>query len=118
MFLLYVEKLSQQSGFEINYYFKPNFSMYAIKSFYAIYKQALQKKIIGGCCVMSRSKKPVNPAAQKALDQLKEETAAEIGLKDYKNTYKGALSSADNGRVGGQMVRKMIQAQEQQFSGK
>ncbi|HEY3425452.1 MAG TPA: alpha/beta-type small acid-soluble spore protein [Negativicutes bacterium] len=66
---------------------------------------------------MSRSKKPVNPAAQKALDQLKEETAAEIGLKDYKNTYKGALTSADNGRVGGQMVRKMIQAQEQQFSG-
>ena len=66
---------------------------------------------------MSRSKKTVNPAAQKALEQLKEETAAEIGLKDYKNTYKGALTSADNGRVGGQMVRKMIQSQEQQFAG-
>ena len=66
---------------------------------------------------MSRSKKTVNPAAQKALEQLKEETAAEIGLKDYKNTYKGALTSADNGRVGGQMVRKMIQAQEQQYAG-
>lgn len=66
---------------------------------------------------MSRSRKPVNPAAQQALDRLKEETASEIGLKDYKNTYKGALSSADNGRVGGQMVRKMIAAQEQQFSG-
>lgn len=66
---------------------------------------------------MSRSRKPVNPAAQQALDRLKEETASEIGLKDYKNTYKGALSSADNGRVGGQMVRKMISAQEQQFSG-
>ncbi len=65
---------------------------------------------------MSRSKKPVNPAAQKALDRLKEETAAEIGLTDYKNTYKGALTSADNGRVGGHMVRKMIQAQEQQFT--
>lgn len=66
---------------------------------------------------MSRSRKPVNPAAQKALDQLKEETASEIGLKDYKNTYKGALTSADNGRVGGHMVRKMIEAQEQKFSG-
>lgn len=66
---------------------------------------------------MSRSRKPVNPAAQQALDRLKEETASEIGLKDYNNTYKGALSSADNGRVGGQMVRKMIAAQEQQFSG-
>ncbi len=66
---------------------------------------------------MSRSNKPVNPAAVQALDRLKEETAAELGLKDYKNTYKGALTSADNGRVGGHMVRKMIQAQEQQFSG-
>jgi small acid-soluble spore protein D (minor alpha/beta-type SASP) len=66
---------------------------------------------------MSRSNKPVNPAAQKALDRLKNETAAEIGLSNYENTYKGALTSADNGRVGGQMVKKMIQAQEQQFSG-
>ena len=41
---------------------------------------------------MSRSKKPVNPAAQKALEQLKLETAAEMGLSDYKNTYKGALT--------------------------
>lgn len=64
---------------------------------------------------MSRSRKPVNPAAQNGLDRLKEETAAEIGLKDYKNTYKGALTSADNGRVGGHMVRKMIEARETQF---
>ena len=66
---------------------------------------------------MSRSKKPVNPAAQKALEQLKLETAAEMGLSDYKNTYKGALTSADNGRVGGHMVRKMIEAQERNFAG-
>ncbi|HWR43041.1 alpha/beta-type small acid-soluble spore protein [Sporomusa sp.] len=66
---------------------------------------------------MSRSKKPVNPSAQNGLDRLKEETAAELGLKDYKNTYKGALTSADNGRVGGQMVRKMIEAQETKFNG-
>lgn len=66
---------------------------------------------------MSRSKKPVNPSAQKALEQLKLETAAEMGLTDYKNTYKGALTSADNGRVGGHMVRKMIEAQERNFSG-
>ncbi|MDF2571751.1 MAG: Small, acid-soluble spore protein alpha/beta type [Sporomusa sp.] len=66
---------------------------------------------------MSRSRKPVNPAAQNGLDRLKEETAAELGLKDYKNTYKGALTSADNGRVGGHMVRKMIEARETQFSG-
>jgi small acid-soluble spore protein D (minor alpha/beta-type SASP) len=64
---------------------------------------------------MSRTRKPVNPSAQKGLDRLKEETAAELGLNDYKNTYKGALTSADNGRVGGHMVRKMIEARETQF---
>jgi len=64
---------------------------------------------------MSRSKKPVNPNAKQALERLKEETANEIGLTNYKDTYKGALTSADNGRVGGHMVRKMIAAQEQQF---
>lgn len=66
---------------------------------------------------MSRSRKPVNPTAQSGLDRLKVETANELGLKDYENTYKGALTSADNGRVGGHMVRKMIAAQEQQFGG-
>ncbi|MBP2649759.1 MAG: small, acid-soluble spore protein beta [Firmicutes bacterium] len=66
---------------------------------------------------MSRSRKTVNPAAQQALDRLKIETASELGLANYQNTYKGALTSADNGRVGGQMVRKMIQAQEQNFAG-
>ena len=64
-----------------------------------------------------QNKKPVNPSAKKALDQLKEETAAEIGLTNYRNMYKGALTSADNGRVGGHMVRKMIQSQQNQMSG-
>jgi hypothetical protein len=59
----------------------------------------------------------VNPASQKALDRLKVETAAELGLQNYENTYKGALTSADNGRVGGHMVRKMIENQEQKLGG-
>ena len=66
---------------------------------------------------MARTRKPVNPAAEQALNRLKVETAAELGLTNYENTYKGALTSADNGRVGGQMVKKMIQAQEQQYGG-
>lgn len=66
---------------------------------------------------MSRSRKPVNPNAEQALDRLKVETAAELGLQNYGNIYKGALTSADNGRVGGNMVRKMIASQEQQFGG-
>jgi small acid-soluble spore protein D (minor alpha/beta-type SASP) len=66
---------------------------------------------------MSRTRKPVNPQAQKALDQLKVETASELGLQNYQNTYKGALTSADNGRVGGHMVRKMIESQENKLGG-
>lgn len=66
---------------------------------------------------MSRSRKPVNPNSQQALDRLKLETAAELGLQNYQNTYKGALTSADNGRVGGHMVRKMIESQENQLGG-
>jgi small acid-soluble spore protein D (minor alpha/beta-type SASP) len=65
---------------------------------------------------MSRSRKPVNPNAEQGLNRLKEETAAELGLQNYDSMYKGALTSADNGRVGGHMVRKMIEAQEQQFT--
>lgn len=66
---------------------------------------------------MSRSRKPVNPAAQQALNQLKEETAAEIGLANYANMNKATLTSAENGYVGGNMVKKMIQAQEQKLAG-
>ncbi len=66
---------------------------------------------------MSRTKKVVNPAAQKALNQMKVETANEIGLPNYESMNKGSLTSADNGRVGGAMVKKMIQSQQQQMSG-
>ena len=63
---------------------------------------------------MSRSKSTVNPYAQKELNRLKEEIAQEIGLgQQYKeNAYRGQLTSADNGRVGGQMVKRMIENME------
>ncbi len=66
---------------------------------------------------MSRSRKPVNPAAEKSYMQLKLETSAAILLSDYQYPYKDGHTSADNGRVGGQMVRKMIEAQEQKYAG-
>ena len=54
------------------------------------------------------------PEAKSALDRFKYEVAGEIGvpLKD------GDLTSRQNGSVGGYMVKKMIEAQEQQMSGK
>ena len=52
-----------------------------------------------------------------ALDRFKMEVASEIGVP-LKNGYNGDLTSYQNGSVGGEMVRKMIKAQEEKMAGK
>ena len=64
----------------------------------------------------SRNKKAV-PEAKAALDSFKYEVAGEIGVPLSKG-YNGNLTSAQNGSVGGYMVKKMIEAQEKQMTGK
>lgn len=66
---------------------------------------------------MSSSNRKAVPEARQALDQFKYEVANEIGVP-LKQGYNGDLTSAQNGYVGGYMVKKMIEAQEQQMSGK
>jgi len=44
-------------------------------------------------------------------------TAREVGV-NLKNGYNGDLSSRDAGRIGGNMVRKMIQKAESQMLSK
>ena len=62
---------------------------------------------------MARSRKPVNPAAENALDSMKFEIASELGIADrVRANGWSTMTSADCGRVGGQMVRKMIQQYE------
>lgn len=56
-----------------------------------------------------RSNQIVVPQARQAMEQLKYETAQEIGLPNYQG-YLGDVPSRLNGAVGGNMVRKMIQA--------
>lgn len=53
--------------------------------------------------------------AQDALDRFKMEVASEIGV-NLKEGYKGDLTSAEAGSVGGNMVKKMIRKQEEQMS--
>ena len=65
---------------------------------------------------MSRNRKAV-PEAKAALDKFKYEVANEIGVP-LKQGYNGDLTSAQNGSVGGYMVKKMIEAQERQMAGK
>lgn len=57
------------------------------------------------------------PEAKEALDRFKYEVASEIGVP-LTDGYNGDLTSRQNGSVGGYMVKKMIEAQERQMSGK
>ena len=64
----------------------------------------------------SRNRKAV-PEAMAALEQFKYEVASEIGVP-LKKGYNGDLTSAQNGDVGGYMVKKKIEAQAKQMAGK
>ena len=51
------------------------------------------------------------PEAREAMDKFKMEAANEVGV-NLKQGYNGDLTSRQAGSIGGQMVRKMIQAYE------
>ncbi|HYF91677.1 MAG TPA: alpha/beta-type small acid-soluble spore protein [Symbiobacteriaceae bacterium] len=55
--------------------------------------------------------------SRSALEQLKNETASELGIPNYNQQYKGDLPSRVNGSVGGYMVKKMIALAESQLGG-
>ena len=57
------------------------------------------------------SNQPVVPSAREALDKFKMEAAQEVGV-NLKQGYNGDLTSREAGSVGGQMVKKMIEAYE------
>ena len=57
------------------------------------------------------SNKLVNPNAREAMNRFKMEAANEVGV-NLKQGYNGDLTSKQAGSVGGQMVKKMIQAYE------
>jgi len=53
----------------------------------------------------------MNKANKDALNKFKMEAASEVGV-NLKQGYNGDLTSKQAGSVGGQMVKKMIQAYE------
>ena len=57
------------------------------------------------------------PEARAAMEQFKFEVANEIGVP-LKKGYNGDMTSAQNGYVGGYMVKKMIEKQEQMMAEK
>lgn len=60
---------------------------------------------------MTSSNKAVVPSAREALNKFKMEAASQVGV-NLKQGYNGDLTSREAGSVGGQMVKKMIEAYE------
>jgi len=65
----------------------------------------------------TNSNRKLVPEAKKGLDQFKMEVASEVGV-NLKQGYNGDLTSRDAGRVGGNMVKKMIADYENKLAGK
>ena len=59
----------------------------------------------------SNSNRLVVPEAQEAMNKFEMEAANEVGV-NLKEGYNGHLTSREAGSVGGQMVKKMIEAYE------
>ena len=57
------------------------------------------------------------PEATDALNKFKYEVANEVGVS-LKDGYNGDISAKDAGRIGGNMVKKMIQQAESQMANK
>ena len=65
----------------------------------------------------SNSNRRLVPEAKEALDKFKYEVASEVGV-NLKNGYNGNISAKDAGKIGGQMVKKMIEQAENQMINK
>ena len=55
--------------------------------------------------------KSLVPEAKEALNRFKMEAASEVGV-NLKQGYNGDLTSRQAGSIGGQMVKKMVEAYE------
>ena len=71
-----------------------------------------QIKSKGDVSQMAKSSNSImNPNARDAMDRFKMEAASQVGV-NLKQGYNGDLTSKQAGSVGGQMVKKMIEAYE------
>ena len=59
----------------------------------------------------TNSSRKLVPEAMSALDKFKYEVASEVGV-NLKDGYNGDISARDAGKIGGQMVKKMIEQAE------
>ena len=62
----------------------------------------------------NNSNKSAVPEAREALNKFKYEVASEVGV-NLKDGYNGDISARDAGRIGGNMVKKLIEQAENQM---
>ena len=65
----------------------------------------------------NNSNRKLVPEAMNALDKFKYEVASEVGVPLI-DGYNGDISAKDAGKIGGNMVRKMIQQVENNMIGR
>lgn len=63
------------------------------------------------------SNKKLVPEAMESLEKFKYEVANEVGV-NLKNGYNGNISARDAGKIGGNMVKKLIQQAENSMIGR
>lgn len=72
-------------------------------------------KTISGTRTGRRSSRILVPEAEGAMDNLKKSIASEFGI-DFDSSYKGNLSAKQCGKVGGEMVRRIIEQMKQEIA--
>lgn len=63
------------------------------------------------------SNRIVVPEARHALNQMKTEIASELGMSNYASMDKGNLTARENGYVGGNMTKRLVEMAQQNMSG-
>lgn len=71
-------------------------------------------KTIAGKRTRRRGSRILVPEAEGAMDNLKRSVASEFGI-DFSGSYKGNLSARQCGKVGGEMVRRIIEQMKQEI---
>ncbi len=66
----------------------------------------------------NRSNQLLVPQANAALDQMKYEVAQELGIAIPQDGYQGNMTTKENGSIGGNITRHLVQIAEQQLAGK
>ena len=61
------------------------------------------------------SNRTLVPEAKSGLNKFKYEVASGIGLDNYQEADKGNLTSRQNGSVGGEMVKRMVEDYERKI---